>query len=55
MDKIEKLKKFLKENHQGRQATSEYYRNSYQTQIHKLNAKIEVRREILESIRGEKC
>lgn len=36
-----------------RQATSEYYKNSYQMQIHKLNAKIEVRREILESVRGE--
>ena len=36
-----------------RTATSEYYRNSYQMQIHKLNAKIEVRREILESVRGE--
>lgn len=36
-----------------RTATSDYYKNSYQKQIHKLNAKIEVRREILESMRGE--
>lgn len=36
-----------------RTATSDYYKNSYQTQIHKLNAKIEVRKEILKSIKGE--
>ena len=36
-----------------RTATSEYYRNSYQTQIHKLNAKIEIRKEILKDMKGE--
>ncbi len=37
-----------------RTATSEYYKNSYQMQIHKLNAKIEVRKEMLEILKGEK-
>ena len=36
-----------------RQTTSEYYRNSYQMQIHKLNAKIEIRKEILKDMKGE--
>lgn len=36
-----------------RTATSEYYKKSYQTQIHKLNAKIETRKEILKIMKGE--
>ena len=36
-----------------RQTTSEYYKNSYQMQIHKLNAKIEIRKEILKDMKGE--
>lgn len=36
-----------------RTATSDYYKNSYQTQIHKLNAKIETRKEILNIMKGE--
>ena len=37
-----------------RNTTSEFYKKSYQTNIHKLNAKRETRRSILKIMKGEK-
>lgn len=37
-----------------RKTTSDFYKKSYQTTIHKLNAKRETRRSILKIMKGEK-
>ena len=48
---IEKVKYYEK---MRRNTTSEFYKKSYQTIIHKLNAKRETRRNILKIMKGEK-
>lgn len=66
MNKLEELIKKLKLDNEfdrenvkqleaiRRNTTSEFYKSSYQKKIHALNAKRELRREILEFIRKER-
>lgn len=58
---IEKLEKANKEDtntvkyyeKQRRLTTDDFYKKSYQTQIHKANSRREVRKNILEIVKGE--